>query len=77
MNSSIRYSGFVESYNCKTVNFRLVSVFRALLVEGLPKDVTSDLQGESDPHWNLILPQLNLYKVVLKVLKLPVECSLD
>ena len=43
---------------------------RALLVEGNPKDVNTGLRGEPDTHWNLILPQIICYIVVLKVLKL-------
>ena len=48
---------------------------RALLVEGNPKDVNTGLRGEPDTHWNLILPQIICYIVVLKVLKLPMESS--
>ena len=43
---------------------------RALLVEGNPKDVRPGLRGEPVTHWNLILPQIICYIVVLKVLKL-------
>ena len=57
--------------NFKT-NDKLV---RALLVEGLPKDVKSDLRSDAVTHWNLILPQIVCIIVVLKVLKLPRECS--
>ena len=35
----------------------------------------SGLRGDPDAHWNLILPQIICYIVVLKVLKLPIECS--
>ena len=50
---------------------------RALLEEGKPKDVRSDLRRDADTHWNLILPQIICIIVVLKVLKLPRECSLE
>ena len=40
--------------------------------EGKPKDVKSGLRREPDAHWNLILPQIRLYKVVsIDSLKLP------
>ena len=52
------------------------SFIRALLVEGLPKDVRSGLRREPVTHWNLILPQIICYIVVLKVLKLQIEWSL-
>ena len=35
----------------------------------------SGLRGDPDAHWNLILPQIICYIVVLKVLKLPIESS--
>ena len=44
-------------------------------MEGNPKDVKSDLRRVTDTHWNLILPQIICYIVVLKVLKLPIESS--
>ena len=50
---------------------------RALLEEGKSKDVKSDLRRDADTHWNLILPQIICIIVVLKVLKLPRECSLE
>ena len=38
-----------------------------LLVEDKPKDVKSVLRGETDTHWNLILPQIdNILIVVVK-----------
>ena len=38
----------------------------------MPKDVRSGLRREPDTHWNLILPQISLYKVVsIDSLKLP------
>ena len=37
----------------------------------------SDLQRDADTHWNLILPQIICIIVVLKVLKLPREWSLE
>ena len=49
---------------------------RALLKEGLPKDVRSGLLREPVTHWNLILPQIICYIVVLKVLKLQIEWSI-
>ena len=45
-------------------------------MEGLPKDVKSDLRRDADAHWNLILPQIICIIVVLKVLKLMNACSL-
>ena len=33
-------------------------------MEGKPKYVKSGLRGEPDSHWNLILPQISIYKVV-------------
>ena len=56
--------------------FIIASFIRALLVEGLPKDVRSGLLREPVTHWNLILPQIICYIVVLKVLKLQIEWSL-
>ena len=56
--------------------FVIASFIRALLVEGLPKDVRSGLRREPVTHWNLILPQIICYIVVLKVLKLQIEWSL-
>ena len=56
-----------------SVNCFLSSFIRALLDE--PKDVNSSLRREPDTHWNLILPQIICYIVVLKVLKLPIESS--
>ena len=53
------------------------SFIRALQEEGKPKDVKSDLRRDADTHWNLILPQIICIIVVLKVLKLPRECSLE
>ena len=50
---------------------------RALLVEGKPKEVKSDLRRDADTHWNFILPQIICIIVVLKVLKLQRECSLE
>ena len=35
----------------------------------------SGLRGDPDAHWNLILPQIICYIVVLKVLKLSMESS--
>ena len=52
-------------------------LIRALLEEGRPKDVKSDLRRDADTHWNLILPQIICIIVVLKVLKLLRECSLE
>ena len=46
-------------------------------MEGKPKDVKSDLRRDADTHWNLILPQIICIIVVLKVLKLPREWSLE
>ena len=46
-------------------------------MEGKPKDVKSDLRRDADTHWNLILPQIICIIVVLKVLKLRRECSLE
>ena len=46
-------------------------------MEGLPKDVRSDPRRDADTHWNLILPQIICIIVVLKVLKLSRECSLE
>ena len=37
----------------------------------------SDLRRDADTYWNLILPQIICIIVVLKVLKLPRECSLE
>ena len=37
----------------------------------------SDLRRDADTHWDLILPQIICIIVVLKVLKLPRECSLE
>ena len=54
-----------------------VLIVSALLEEGKPKDVKSDLRRDADTHWNLILPQIICIIVVLKVLKLPRECSLE
>ena len=53
-NRRIRSLGFQLSYR----------ILRALRVEGKPKYVKSSLQGEPDSHWNLILPQISIYKVV-------------
>ena len=36
-----------------------------LLVEDKPKDVNSDLRRETAAHWNLILPQIRSFKVVI------------
>ena len=44
-------------------------------MEGNPKDVKPGLRREPVTHWNLILPQIICYIVVLKVLKLPIESS--
>ena len=46
-------------------------------MEGLPKDVKSDLRRDADAHWNLILPQIICIIVVLKVLKLQKESTLE
>ena len=46
-------------------------------MEGKPKEVKSDLRRDADTHWNLILPQIICIIVVLKVLKLPREWSLE
>ena len=56
--------------------FIFICFIRALLKEGLPKDVRSGLLREPVTHWNLILPQIICYIVVLKVLKLQIEWSL-
>ena len=56
--------------------FSFLSI-RALLEEDKPKDVKSDPRRDADTHWNLILPQIICILVVLKVLKLPKECSLE
>ena len=46
-------------------------------MEGKPKYVKSGLRGEPDAHWNLILPQIDLYKVSnLYSLKLQMEGTL-
>ena len=36
-----------------------------LLVEDKPKDVIKDLRRKTAAHWNLILPKIRLYKVVI------------
>ena len=38
--------------------------------------MNTSLRGEPAAHWNLILPQIICYIVVLKVLKLKIERSL-
>ena len=38
----------------------IVSLMKALLKEGLPNDVRSDLLKEPVTHWNIILPQIIL-----------------
>ena len=54
-----------------------ICFIRALLEEGKPKDVKSDLRRDADTHWNFILPQIICIIVVLKVLKLLSWCSLE
>ena len=46
-------------------------------MEGNPKDVKPGLRREPVTHWNLILPQIICYIVVLKVLKLKRMSSAD
>ena len=51
----------IGSSSLKMSTVILLSVIhftRALLMEGLPKDVKSDLRRDADAHWNLILPQI-------------------
>ena len=62
---------------CLVLLFKKCLLISALLEDGKPKDVKSDLRRDADTHWNLILPQIIYIIVVLKVLKLPRECSLE